>query len=147
MHLLAPLSALLGFEVEEITDRIKRLAIANAIIGLFGLLTLAFLLVAGFLALAARLGAINASLIFAGVFFVLAVAVYIGLTIAENGHKKQALQKRRSNETNAFVTTAALTALPVLLKSPLIRNVGLPVAALAATVLLFSKPKGNRADG
>lgn len=146
MHLLLPLAALLGFEVEELTDRFKRLAVANAVIGLFGLLTLVFLLIAGFLALADQLGAIYASLIFAGVFFVLALAVYLGLTISENGRKRRVVEKRRSSETSAFVTTAALTALPVLLKSPLVRNVGIPLAAVAAAVMMFSKGKDDKPE-
>lgn len=143
MNLVGPLAALLGFEVEEITDRIKALAIANAVIGLFGLLTLLFLLVAGFLALSTMVGAIYAALIFAGVFFVITLGVFIGIQIAENGRKRRLAEKRRSSETSALVATAALTALPMLLKSPLIRNVGIPLAAAAGLAVLI----GGRHNG
>jgi hypothetical protein len=34
------------------------------------------------------------------------------------------------------VTTAAITALPVLLRSPLLRTLGIPAAALAAFLLV-----------
>ncbi len=143
MNLLVPIAALLGFHVEEITDRIKALAIANAVIALFGLLTLVFLLVAGFLALAAELGPIYAALIFAGIFFVITLGVVIGLQIAEGGRKRRLAEKRRSSETGAFITTAALTALPVLLKSPLIRNIGLPLAAVLAAAMLIGKSRDD----
>jgi arginine exporter protein ArgO len=146
MSLLVPIAALLGFEVEEITDRLKALAIANAVIALFGLLTLVFLLVAGFLALSAQLGPIYAALIFAGVFFVITAGIVIGLQISENARKRRLAEKRRSSETGAFVTTAALTALPILLKSPLIRNVGLPLAAVVAAAMLIGKSRDDKAD-
>jgi arginine exporter protein ArgO len=146
MSLLVPIAALLGFEVEEITDRLKALAIANAVIALFGLLTLVFLLVAGFLALAAQLGPIYAALIFAGVFFVITAGIVIGMQVSENARKRRLAEKRRSSETGAFVTTAALTALPILLKSPLIRNVGLPLAAVVAAAMLIGKSRDDKAD-
>jgi uncharacterized membrane protein len=146
MPLLLPLAALLGIEVEEITDRIKSLAIANAVIALFGLLTLVFLLVAGFLALSTKVGAIYAALIFAGVFFIIGLSVFVGLQIAENGRKRRLAEKRRSSETSAFVTTAALTALPVLLKSPLIRKVGLPLAAVVAAAMFIGKSRDDTPD-
>ena len=146
MSLLVPIAALLGFEVEEITDRLKALAIANAVIALFGLLTLVFLLIAGFLALSAQLGPIYTALIFAGVFFVITAGIVIGLQISENSRKRRLAEKRRSSETGAFVTTAALTALPILLKSPLIRNVGLPLAAVVAAAMLIGKSRDDKAD-
>jgi len=146
MSLLVPIAALLGFEVEEITDRLKALAVANAVIALFGLLTLVFLLVAGFLALAAQLGPIYAALIFAGVFFVITAGIVIGLQISENARKRRLAEKRRSSETGAFVTTAALTALPILLKSPLIRNVGLPLAAAVAAAMFIGKSRDDKTD-
>jgi len=146
MHLLVSIAALLGLEVEEITDRIKGLAIANALIAVSGLLTLIFLLVAGFLALATRVGPIYSSLIFAAVFFVITAGILTGLNIAEGRRKRRFVDKRRSSETSAFVTTAALTALPVLLKSPLVRNIGLPLAALVGAAMLIGKSRDGKID-
>ena len=143
MHLLLPLAALLGFEVEEITDRVKRMIVVNAVMGLFAALTVIFLLVAGFLALAAELGAIYAALIFAGVFFVIAAGIFIGMQISDAKRKRRTAEKRRSSETSAFVATAALTALPVLLKSPLIRSVGLPLAAVIAAAMFIGKSRDD----
>lgn len=136
MHFLVPLAALLGIEVEAITDRVKTTIIVNATMIVFALVGASFLLVAGFLALADIFGAIYAALIFGGAFLLLALAVYLGSRIGEGRRKRELSTKRRSSETSAFVTTAALTALPMLLKSPLVRTFGLPAAALAAFLLV-----------
>ncbi|KFC62528.1 hypothetical protein FF80_03623 [Devosia sp. LC5] len=136
MNLLVPLAALLGIEVEAITDRAKKLAIVYAVISLFLLLGCFFLVAAGFFALTTQIGPIYAALVLGGVFIVLALAVFAGAQIGESNRKRRASERRRSSETGAFVTTAALTALPVLLRSPAIRTLGLPAAALAAFLLI-----------
>jgi NADH:ubiquinone oxidoreductase subunit 6 (subunit J) len=136
MNLLVPLAALLGIEVEAITDRAKKLVIVYAVISLFLLLGCFFLVAAGFFALATQIGPIYAALVLGGVFLVLALAVFAGAQIGESNRKRRTVERRRSSETGAFVTTAALTALPVLLRSPVIRKLGLPAAALAAFLLI-----------
>lgn len=136
MHLLVPLAALLGFEVEAITDRVKNLIILNAVMIIFALCGAGFLVGAGYIALADWLGGLYAALIFGGLFLLLALAVYLGSRIGEGRRKREVATKRKSSETSAFVTTAALTALPVLLKSPLVRTLGLPAAAIAAFLLV-----------
>ncbi|MGV8953746.1 MAG: hypothetical protein ACOH2M_21790 [Cypionkella sp.] len=146
MHLLGPLAALLGFEVEEITDRVKRMLIINTLMGAFAALTVVFLLVAGFLALSAKLGAIYTALIFAAVFFVLTAGIMIGTQVSEASRKRRLAEKRRSSETSAFVTTAALTALPVLLRSPLVRNLGLPLAAVVAAAMFIGKSRDDNPE-
>lgn len=137
MNLLISLAGLLGIQVEEVTGRIKNLAIANAFIVLCGLIALVFLLIAGFLALSAQMGPIHSALVFAGIFLVIALVILIGLMLWEHSRKRRHAEKRRSSETSALVTSAALTALPVLLKSPLIRKIGLPLAAIAAAVMFI----------
>jgi len=144
MHFLMPLAALLGFEVEAITDRVKRTILLNGLMALFGLVGAIFLLVAAYLALADWLSPLYAALIIAGVFLLAALSVYVSNQIAAGRAKREALTKKRSNETSAFVTTAALTALPALLKSPMVRRFGLPAAALAAFLLV--RNGGDRSD-
>jgi len=144
MHFLMPLAALLGFEVEAITDRVKRTILLNGLMALFGLVGAIFLLVAAYLALADWLSPLYGALIIAGVFLLAALSVYVSNQIAAGRAKREALTKKRSNETSAFVTTAALTALPALLKSPMVRRFGLPAAALAAFLLV--RNGGDRSD-
>ena len=144
MHFLMPLAALLGFEVEAITDRVKRTILLNGLMALFGLVGAIFLLVAAYVALADWLSPLYGALIIAGVFLLAALSVYVSNQIAAGRAKREALTKKRSNETSAFVTTAALTALPALLKSPMVRRFGLPAAALAAFLLV--RNGGDRSD-
>lgn len=136
MNLLVPLAGLLGIEVEHITERVRNAVILNALMLIFGLAGIGFLIGAGFLAVAQQLGGIYAALIFGGGFLLLGLAVYLGSMIGKGRRKHQVAVKRRSSETSAFVTTAALTALPVLMKSPLVLKLGLPAAALAALLLV-----------
>lgn len=135
MNLLVPLAGLLGIEIEAITDRVKTLVIVNAVIGVFGVIGVVFLLIAGFLALSDVYGSIYAALIFGGVFIVLALAVFLGAKIGEGKRHRQVVERKKSHDTNALITTAALSVLPVLLRSPTVRAVGIPAAAVAAFFL------------
>lgn len=136
MHLLAPLAALLGIEVEAITERVRNTIIVNAVMIGLALIGVSFLVAAGFFALANLYGVIYAALIFAAAFLALALAVFLGTRIGESRRRRELADKRRSSETGAFVTTAALTALPMLLKSPALRTLSLPAAAIAAYLLI-----------
>ena len=50
MHLLVPLAALLGIEVEAITERVRNTIIINALMIVLGLAGVSFLVAAGFFA-------------------------------------------------------------------------------------------------
>lgn len=136
MNFLVPLAALLGIEVHSITERVRNTIIVNALVVVLGLAGVSFLVAAGYIALAEALGPIYAALILAAAFLVLALAIYLGSQIGEGRRRRELAEKRRSTETSAFVTTAAITALPVLLRSPMLRTLGLPAAALAAYLLM-----------
>lgn len=136
MGLLVPLAALLGLEVEGLTARAKSAVMVYGIIGLCLLIAIGFLLAAGFMALAGEVGPIAAALIMAGAFLVLALAVYLGSLIGRSRRQRNLAERRRASETGAFLTTAAITALPILARSPLLIRLGLPAAAIAAFALL-----------
>lgn len=136
MGLLVPLAALLGLEVEGLTARAKSAVMVYGIIGLCLLIAIGFLLAAGFMALADEVGPIAAALIMAGSFLVLALAVYLGSLIGRSRRQRNLAERRRASETGAFLTTAAITALPILARSPLLIRLGLPAAAIAAFALL-----------
>jgi uncharacterized membrane protein len=147
MNFMGPLASLLGLEVEHITDRIKHAVIINAAMAIFGLAAVSFLVAAGFMALAEQVGGIYAALICAAAFVVLALSIYLGTVIAEARRKRAIAKKRRSSETGAFLTTATLTALPVLLRSPLVRNLGIPAATIAALWMLSNGDRGEEDQG
>lgn len=136
MGLLSPLASLLGLEAEGLAARIKAAAVVWTLVGLFCALAVGFLIAAGYMALADIVGAISAALILAGVFLILALAVYLGSLIARRRRKRELAQRRRANEAGAFLTTAAITALPLLARTPGLLRLGLPVAAIAAIALL-----------
>lgn len=136
MHLLAPLAALLGLEMEVLIERIKKSAALYITMAVFGLVGLVFLLVAANTALAIYVGPIYAPLIIGGTAIALTLLVYVIAYMSGSGHKSREVQKRRSSETTALLTTAALTTLPVALKSRAARNLLLPLVALGAFAYL-----------
>ena len=142
MGLLAPLASLLGLEVEGLASKARSAALVWGLIALFSAIATGFLIAAGYMALADSVGPIIAALILAGAFLVLALAVYLGSLIGRSHRQRELAERRRSKETSAFLTTAAITALPLLTKSPALLRLGLPAAAIAAIALL----RDNEAD-
>jgi len=136
MGLIAPLAALFGIELEDMAARARAAAIIYGLIGLFLFVAAVFITLAGYIALADLLSPIVAALILSGVFLFLALAVYVGASIGRGQKRKELVERRRSTESSAFLRTAAFTALPLLLRSPMIVKLGLPAAAIAAIALL-----------
>ncbi len=142
MGLIAPLAALFGLELENVAARAKAAAILYGLMGLFLLAAVVFLTLAGYIALADLFSPVIAALIVSGIFLLLALAVYLGTLLSKGRERRVVAERRRSSESSAFLTTAALTALPVFLKSPMIVKLGLPAAAITAIALL----RENRSD-
>jgi hypothetical protein len=140
MGLLSLLGSLAGVEVETLVQRVRESAVAFAAIALFVLICVAFLLVALYTALDGWVGPIWSPLIIAGGALVVAIVLFIALQIQEAALKRRAEERRKEAESTALITSAALNALPELIGSPAIRNVGLPVL-LYAGFLLLSRPR------
>lgn len=149
LSLLYPIASLLGIEAGELVERMKKNAGLWGAIAAFGLIALIFLLVAANAGLTLWVGPVWAPLIIAGVAAVIALAIYVVSRItAEIAHKKE-VERRRSAETTALVTTATITAIPLLLRSPLLKTIGIPLGAALAALFLLSKsgPKSSDSDG
>lgn len=146
MHLLLPLASILGIEVEDLLERFKQNAIAWSAIAFFALVGVVFLLVALHTGMVDWLGPIWGPLAIAGGAIVIALAIYIGVRIAANVVAHREAQRRHSAEKTALVTTAAITAVPMLLKSPIMKNIGIPVGGALAALYLLSKPGGHPKD-
>ena len=144
MNLLLPLASLLGIEVEDLLDRIKQNAIAWSAMAFFALIGVVFLLVALYTGMVDWLGPIWGPLAIAGGALVVALAIFIGIRIAAGITARREAQRRHSAEKTALVTTAAITAFPMLLKSPLMKQIGLPVGGALAALYLLSKPGGHK---
>jgi SNF family Na+-dependent transporter len=140
MHLLLPLASILGIEVDVLVDRLRKKAVAWSVIGLFALIGLAFLLVAAHLALSDWVGPFWSALIIAGTALFVAAVVFAVIRIIEDIASRREAQRRHSAETTALMTTAAVAALPVVMKSPLMRNIGLPLGGALAALYFLSKP-------
>lgn len=146
MNFLNSLASLLGIEVEEIRQRIQQNAVTWSVIGLFAVICLAFLLVAAHLGLAIWVGPIWSALIIAGAAFVVAGILFLVYRSNEQTAQRRAMERRRTAEANALMTGAAVSALPVLMKSPLVRNIGIPVGA-ALVALYFANRMDTGEDG
>ncbi len=139
MRLLLPLASLLGLELDELTDRLKRNAIAYGAIAalLFG--AVIFLLVAVSNWLTLLWGPVVGPLALGLFFLVAALLVYAGIAIAQRAEKRQAAARRHSAERTALVTTAAASALPLLLRSGSLRKFGLPLGGVLAAAFLLTR--------
>lgn len=142
MGILSLLGRLVGVEVETLVQRVRESAVAFAAIGLFALICVTFLLVALYTALTQWVGPIWSPLIIAGGALVIAIIFFITLQIQQAALKRRAAERRREAESTALIASAALSALPELLASPAVRDVGLPIL-LYAGLLLFTRPKGK----
>jgi hypothetical protein len=131
MNLLSQLASMLGVEVEETVSASKRTVILYAVLAGFGVIAAVFLLMAAYLGLSDRVGPIVGALIIAGAALAIAAIVY-AIAQAKAAATRREAARRRQSETTALATLAAAEALPVLLKSPLIRDVGLPLGAAIA---------------
>lgn len=144
LKLFAPvLSSILGTEVEVAARRARRNAQFYAVIAGAVLTATFFLLIAVFFALAMKFGLIGSALIISAVCLILAVAAYIINRLLDNAEKRRLAERRAALDTNAALTAAAVAAVPVLLKKPLV-TLAVPLAGLVAFGLLSQTRKADR---
>jgi hypothetical protein len=146
MHLLALAASVLGIEVDELLEHLKRNAMAWSAVAFFALIGVAFLLVALNAWLTVLWGPITAPLVIGAAGGLIALGIWAGLAISDRIARRRAAQRRSSAEKTALVTTAALTALPLVLKSDIMRKVGIPVGGALAAAYLLAKPTGSHPD-
>jgi small neutral amino acid transporter SnatA (MarC family) len=138
MRFLAPLLAsVAGIELEGLTTEIKRRLLLAAILAACGTIAAVFLLVALYVVLADLWGLALAALAIAGGAVLIALVAYLVGQIGSREYRKREAENRRRREANALVTTAALGALPALLRS----RFALPAAAIGAFLLMRSQRK------
>jgi hypothetical protein len=143
MHLLALAASVLGIEVDELLEHFKKNAMAWSAVALFALIGLAFLLVSLNAWFTLRWGPIVAPLIIGAGAIVVALGIYAAIAITDSIAKRHAAQRRNAAEKTALVTTAALTALPLVMKSDLMKKVGIPIGGALAAAYLLAKPSGG----
>jgi hypothetical protein len=144
--LLLPLASILGIEVDDLIARLRQNTLAWSAVALSALIGVVFLLVALHNAVSDWLGPIWGPLAIAGAALLVALAIYLGMRIAAGIAARRDAQRRHSAERTALVTTAAITAVPMLLKSPLMRSVGIPVGGLLAAAYFLTRPNRRRGN-
>lgn len=140
MHLIALAASVLGIEVDELLEHLKKNAMAWSALALFALIALVFGLVALNAWFTLVWGPIVAPLLIAAGALLIALGIYAAIAIADSIARRQATQRRDAAEKTALVTTAALTALPLVLKSDLMKKVGIPIGGALAAAYLLAKP-------
>jgi putative Ca2+/H+ antiporter (TMEM165/GDT1 family) len=144
LALLGPLGALVGLEAASLKDRFKRQAVLWGTLGVLGLIAVAFVLVAINNALTFAVGPVVAPLIIAGAALLIGIAVFLVFHFRETVEAHNDAEKKRRAEVTALITTAAITAIPLLL--PTLRKVGLPAGGAAAAIYSLMQSKAFRRD-
>ena len=144
LALLGPLGTLLGMEAAAVKDRLVRQTIVFGLLGVLGVVALAFLLVAANTALAFAVGPVVAPLIIAGAALLLGLVVYLVFHLRAAMEERREAEQQRTAEMTALITSAALTAVPLLL--PAVKRFGLPAGGAAAALyaLLHSRAANHR---
>jgi hypothetical protein len=143
MHLLALAASVLGIEVDELLEHFKNNAMAWSAVALFALIGLVFLLVGLNAWLTTMWGPIVSPLVLGGIALLIAAGIWAAIAITDRIARRRATQRRNAAEKTALVTTAALTALPLVMKSDLMKKVGIPIGGALAAAYLLAKPSGN----
>lgn len=144
LAILGPLGALLGLEAASIKERLQRQIVLYGTLGALGLIAAVFLLVAANTALTFSVGPIVAPLIIAGAALLIALATYLFFRFRENVEAHKEAEKKRSAEMTALITTAAITALPLIL--PTLKRVGVPAGGAAAALFSLLQSKTFRRE-
>lgn len=147
MAILGPLAALLGIEVDVLTERIKQNAMVYGLVALFGVICLAFLLVAAHVGLTYWVGPLWAALIIAGAALLVLFVIWLWAGAVERARLRRVAERRRATDSTALVTTAAITALPLLIKNPAIRIAAVPLGFLIGYILLSRYASGGAKGG
>jgi uncharacterized membrane protein (DUF485 family) len=131
---LAPLiAAFASGEAGLAIERAKRAAGAYALALVFVLLGAGFLLIAAYIQAARMIGPLTAALIF-GIVFVLIGVVVIALHLSRERAERRRIAEKRRTDLVGLGATAAMTALPGLLRGRRGRATGM-AAALSPVVL------------
>jgi hypothetical protein len=139
LAVFAPLLSLIGRETDHLQRKLKRQAVFWGLLVVLAVIVLTFLLIALLASLSTIYGPVIAPLIIAAGALLLGILVVLVFQLLATLEAREVAKKRHDSEFTALVTTAALTALPMLLRSPLIKEVGVPIGAALASALWFRK--------
>ena len=115
---LAPLLAsFLALDVAQMLGRLRRNAVIYALMLLFGLTAYGALVAAAAVLLAEELGALGALLGVAGASILLLLVLLLAVRISARAEEKRRREAASDSGNRALMATAALSVLPVVVKS------------------------------
>lgn len=130
-------------EVKTVLDRVKRTVLAFTISGLCFLIAIIFLMIAGTLWLAHRLGPIEATLSVGIGFLVVGIVVLI-LHRLTSSTKSKVAKRRRDDDLRKAAIATGIAILPTLLRGRTGRAALLAPAAGAVAYVLYRENSGRR---
>jgi hypothetical protein len=145
MGFFTSIASLLGLELEEIVARMRKDAVAWGLIGALLAIGVVFALVGVNAALSEVWGPVVAPFVIAGAGFLLALLVYAAVSFMRAEARRREEERRKAAERTALVTTAAISALPAVMKSGALRKLGLPLGGAVAVAFLLAR--SNRHHG
>lgn len=136
------LAAVASGEALASVRRLKLAVILYSIVAFLALIGVAFLLLAGYLYLASRYGAINAAAGLGGGFLLVGLLILLVYKITA-GTRSRREARRRKSEISTVVAATALAVLPALLsrKSALGLAAAPILAAVGYQILRENRPK------
>jgi uncharacterized membrane protein len=146
MPLLNQILKLIGLELDDLSAALRRDVIFVGMTGALLLVAVIFLMVALYVGLADAFGPMVAALGIALGALVLALIVFGIRALNEQARKRREQAARKATERTALITSAALTALPMLLEKEGLRKIGLPLGGVIAAAWLLLK-SGEKKDG
>ncbi len=132
--------SIISGEAADAAARARRAAVVYMAAALLALVGLGFLVGAGYIAAARELGSLEAALIFAGGFVVVALILIVVQRIWSKARAKR-IAERRKREVTGVASAAALALLPTLLS----RKGSLPILAIPiAAAIAYAVWRKNR---
>jgi hypothetical protein len=136
------IAGFLSGEAFDVARRARRAAVVYLLAGIFALVGLGFLVGAGYIAVARRVGPLEAALWFGGGFLLVAVVV-AGVHLIIAGRRRRKAARKRNVDMAAIAGAAALSALPSLLRSK--AGIGV-IAGPALAILAYAIYRENSRD-
>lgn len=141
--------SLISGEAADAAARARRAAIVYAVAAVMAFVGLGFLVGAGYIVASRELGNLEAALVFAGVFLIVALILIVAQRIWSKG-KARRIAERRKREVTGIASAAALALLPALLsrKGALPGLAAVPIIAAIAYAIWREnkKPDSDKPD-
>jgi undecaprenyl pyrophosphate phosphatase UppP len=136
------IAAIVSGETLDAAKRARAAAIAYLLCAVLAICGVGFLVGAGYIWTAERYGSLRAAMCFGAGFLFLAILILLVHKIVARARAREAA-RRRSSELTAVGVTAALAALPMVLRSK-VAIIG-PLVALAAYAI-YRENRGTDGD-